>query len=65
MAPLINLTDIHGTRLQYAAIFEYRAGGGKTFVVAVDEGEVHAVLMADFGDGEADDRCRAGDEGRG
>jgi len=65
MAPLINLTDIHGIRLQYAAIFEYRAGGGKSFVVAVDEGEVYAVLMAEFGDGEADARCRAGDEGRG
>lgn len=50
VARFIKLADVHGVGSYVGGIVELGVSLGEGFFVAVDEGDFHAMLVAEFGD---------------
>ena len=63
IAPFVKLADVHGVGSYVGGIIELGVGLGEGFFVAVDEGDFHAMLVAEFGDCETDAAGGTRDQG--
>ena len=63
VAPFVKLADVHGVGSYVGGIVELGVGLGEDFLVAVDEGDFHAMLVAEFGDCKTDSAGGTGDQG--
>lgn len=63
VAPFVKLANVYGVGSYLGGIVELSVGLGEGFCVAVDEGESHAMLVAELSDCKADSAGGTGDQG--